>query len=92
MNRRCLACVFLLASLLPCLPAFATPSLPLRVRLRVVEGCPLDHAVRHAPCAVAHQRSDAAPASAPPQVQALTPPVPNDGGSTAERTWLTITF
>lgn len=90
MNRRCLARVILLASLLPCLPALATPSLPLRVSLRVLDGCPLDRAVRHVPCAVAHQRSDAA--APPPQVQALTPPIPTDGGTAAERTWLTITF
>lgn len=90
MNRRCLTRVILLAALLPCLPAVATPRLPLRVSLRVVEGCPLDRTQRHCPCAVAHQRSDAA-APTPAQVQALTPP-PTGGSTTAERAWLTITF
>lgn len=89
MNLRCLARALLLAALLPCLPAAATPTLPLRVSLHVVEGCPLQRTEPRRPCPVAHQRSDAA--APPPQVQALTPP-PAGGGTPVERPWLTITF
>ncbi len=89
--NRCLTRALLAATLLPCLTATATPGAPLRINLRVVEGCRLDRAPRAGVCAVAHQRSDAQ-APPPPQVQALTPPPPPTGGTVEERRWLTITF
>jgi len=62
---------------------------PLQVRLRIVEACTLETAGTDPACAPP-QRSDAPDTPAPPQVQALTPPVEDEDGPA--RPWRTITF
>jgi hypothetical protein len=90
MNRRTRVRVALCAALFSSLPtALADPATPLRVHLRIVDGCALDGADAAAGCAVVHQRSDDDTPAAP-QVQALTPAP--DGDDDDARPWLTLTF
>lgn len=67
----------------------APPPVPLRIQLKVVDACRLEPGSREAACATTHQRSTP-DTPAPPQVQALTPPV--DAGPDAQRAWHTLTF
>ncbi len=69
-------------------PAPASPG-PVRLHLRVVDACPLGHETAEAACRAVHRRSDAT-APAPPQVQALTPPM--EQGPEPARAWQTLTF
>jgi len=62
---------------------------PLQVRLRIVEACTLETGGTDPACA-APQRSDTPDTPAPPQVQALTPPVEDEDGPA--RPWRTLTF
>ncbi len=84
----------LLAAALPPLAAArsaepAPAPVPLRIQLKVVDACRLEPGSRPTACATAHRRSDTE-TPAPPQVQALTPPV--DAGPDAQRAWHTLTF
>ncbi len=93
-RRPFLLCTALLAAALPSLAgARATDAppapMPLRIQLKVVDACRLEPGVAPGGCATTHRRSDAA-APAPPQVQALTPPV--EAGPDAQRAWHTLTF
>lgn len=92
--RLLLPCVALLAATLPALAAArsaepAPAPVPLRIHLKVVDACRLEPGSRAGACATAHQRSTP-DIPAPPQVQALTPPV--DAGPDAQRAWHTLTF
>lgn len=87
-------CAALLTAVLP-VPAAARsaepapPPVPLRIQLKVVDACRLEPGSRAGACATAHRRSTP-DTPAPPQVQALTPPV--DTGPDAQRAWHTLTF
>ena len=92
--RSFVPCVVLLAAALPVLATArsaepAPAPVPLRIHLKVVDACRLDPGSRTGACATTHRRS-APDSPAPPQVQALTPPV--DAGPDAQRAWHTLTF